>query len=82
MGLADRLKGLTKKAEESVVENRDQIQQAVGKAGAAVDSRTGGKYHEQIQKAEVKTGEMIDKLEPAETAPAVDPPQPGSTTAP
>jgi DNA-binding protein H-NS len=72
MGLTDRLKSLTKKAEESVVENRDQIQQAVGKAGSAVDARTAGKYHEQIQKAEIKTGEMIDKLDPAADASPAD----------
>ena len=59
----------------------DQIQQAVGKAGAAVDSRTGGKYHEQIQKAEVKTGEIIDKLDSAKDGSA-DAGNASSTTTP
>ena len=64
MGLMDRLKDLTKKAEGVVVEHKEQIQQTVVKAGAAVDARTDGKYHEQIQKAEAKTGAAIDKLDP------------------
>ena len=63
MGLTDRLKDLTKKVEGTVGEHKDQIQQAVGKASAAVDKRTGGKYHEQIQKAEAKTEGMINKLD-------------------
>jgi DNA-binding protein H-NS len=66
MGLADRLKGLTKKAEETAVEHKDQIHQAVQKAEATADQRTGGKYHEQIQKAGVKAESLVDGLEGTE----------------
>jgi ElaB/YqjD/DUF883 family membrane-anchored ribosome-binding protein len=66
MGLADRLKGLTKKAEDTAVEHKDQIHQAVEKAEAAADQRTGGKYHEQIQKACAKADSLVDGLGNAE----------------
>jgi hypothetical protein len=54
MGIADRLKDLTDKAESTAAEHKEQIQQAVQKAGAAADQRTGGQYHEQIEKAGAK----------------------------
>jgi ElaB/YqjD/DUF883 family membrane-anchored ribosome-binding protein len=62
MGFADRLKGLTKKAEDTAVEHKDQIHQAVQKAEATADQRTGGKYHEQIQKASAKADSFVDGL--------------------
>jgi DNA-binding protein H-NS len=62
MGLADRLKGLTKKAEDTAVEHKDQIQEAVQKAEATADQRTGGRYHEQIQKAGAKADTFLDGL--------------------
>jgi DNA-binding protein H-NS len=66
MGLTDRLKGLTKKAEETAVEHKDQIHQAVEKAEVTADQRTGGKYHEQIQKAGAKADSLVDGLGSAE----------------
>jgi DNA-binding protein H-NS len=66
MGLADRLKGLTKKAEDTAVEHKDQIHQAVHKAEATADQRTGGKYHEQIQKAGAKADSLVDGLKETE----------------
>ena len=78
MGLTDKLKGLMQKAEDEVVEHKGQIKQAVGKAGAAADRRTGGKYREQIQKAEVKADATIDKLEPADAPPDSAPAKPNS----
>jgi DNA-binding protein H-NS len=68
MGLADRLKGLTKKAEDAAVEHQDEIQRAVQKAEVAADQRTGGKYHEQIQKAGVKADTFVEGLEKTEKA--------------
>jgi hypothetical protein len=67
MGLADRLKGLTKKAEDAAVEHKDQIHQAVQKAETTADERTGGKYHEQIQKAGAKADSLVDGLQGSET---------------
>jgi len=66
MGLADRLKGLTKKAEDTAVEHKDQINEAVQKAQATADQRTGGKYHEQIQKAGAKAESFVDGLQETE----------------
>jgi DNA-binding protein H-NS len=62
MGLADGLKGLTKKAEDAAVEHKDDIEQAVHKAEVAADQRTGGTYHEQIQKAGAKADTFIEGL--------------------
>lgn len=62
MGFADKLKGLTKKAEDAAIEHKDEIQQAVQKAEVAADQRTGGKYHEQIQKAGTKADTLIEGL--------------------
>jgi MT0933-like antitoxin protein len=69
MGLTDKLKDLKGKAEDAVVERHDQIQHAVEKAGAAADKRTGGKYHEKIQKVGDKAVGLVDSLkEPAAQA--------------
>ena len=70
MGLADRLKGLTKKAEDMAVEHKDQIHETVQKAEATADKRTGGKYHEQIQKAGAKADSFVDGLQETEKRPA------------
>ena len=72
MEIPDKLKGLTRKAEDAAVEHKAQIQQALGKAAAAADKRTAGKYHERIQTAEEKAESMIDKL--GQDGHAQDPP--------
>jgi DNA-binding protein H-NS len=66
MGLADRLKDLRKKTEDAAVEHKEQIHQAVQKAEAAADERTGGKYHEQIQQAGAKADAFVDNLSESE----------------
>lgn len=65
MGLADRLNQLTKKAKETAAEHKDQVEQAIGKAAANADQRTGGRYHDKIAKAEAKAEEYVQNLEPA-----------------
>jgi hypothetical protein len=62
MGLSDKLKDLRSKAEDAVVERKDQIQETVQKVGEAADQRTGGKYHEQIEKAGAKATGFVDGL--------------------
>jgi ElaB/YqjD/DUF883 family membrane-anchored ribosome-binding protein len=62
MGIVDRLRNLTSKAEDTAVEHKDQIHEAVQKAEAAADQRTEGKYHEQIQKAGGKADAFVDNL--------------------
>jgi antitoxin protein of toxin-antitoxin system len=66
MGIADRLRKLTKKAEEAAVEHQDQIHDAVQKAEAAADQRTGGQYHDQIVKAGDRADAYVEHLKPAE----------------
>jgi ABC-type transporter Mla subunit MlaD len=76
MGIADRLKNLTKKAQDAAVEHQGQINQAVEKAELVADQRTGGKYHDQIAKASGKAKTYVEHLKPeAEPAPtAAEPP--------
>ncbi len=63
MGLADRLKDVTKKAEEKAAEHAEEIRNAAQKAGAAADEHTRGKYSEKIQKAGAKVDSMLDGLD-------------------
>jgi MT0933-like antitoxin protein len=82
MGLSDRMKDLRSKAESAVVERKDQIQETVQKVGEAADQRTGGKYHERIQKAGEKTAGFVEGLDrqssdvAAETPSNEEPPTP------
>jgi len=73
MGLSDRLKDLRSKAEEAVVEHKDQIQETVAKVGEAADQRTGGRYHEQIQKAGEKAAGFVEGIA-EDGAPEGEPP--------
>lgn len=82
MALTDRLKGLMQKAQDEVVEHKGQIQKAVGKTATAADARTGGKYHEQIEKAEGKADDMIDKLASADAPGDETSRKPNTPTAP
>jgi ABC-type transporter Mla subunit MlaD len=62
VGLADKLKDLTKQAQETVAEHRDQIHEAVDVAGAAADRKTRGKHSARIAKVGQKAGEAIDRF--------------------
>jgi hypothetical protein len=64
MGISDTLRLLTKKAENTAAEHKDQIKDAVEKAEATADQRSGGKYHEQITDAAAKARSYVDRLEP------------------
>ncbi len=76
MGFSDKFKDLRSKAEDAVVERKDQIQQTVQKVGEAADQKTGGKYHEQIQKAGEKATGFVEGLEESKGgAPAQSPGQ-------
>ncbi|GAA4918782.1 antitoxin protein of toxin-antitoxin system [Actinomycetospora succinea] len=46
-------------ASKKVADNEDSILGAIGKAARWVDQKTGGKYSEQIGKAEAKAGEGV-----------------------
>jgi ElaB/YqjD/DUF883 family membrane-anchored ribosome-binding protein len=79
MGISDRLKQLTKKAENTAAEHKDQIKEAVQKAEVTADQRSGGKYHDQIAGAAAKAQDYVDRLEPDGTekpqTPAAQPPE-------
>jgi DNA-binding protein H-NS len=64
--ISDKLKDMREKAEETAAEHKEQIQEAVAKAGAAADEHTGGKYREQIAKAGAKVDAYVEGLRPAE----------------
>jgi ElaB/YqjD/DUF883 family membrane-anchored ribosome-binding protein len=66
MGLSDTLKNLRKKAEDTAVEHKDQIHEAVQKAEDAADQRTQGKYHDKIAKAGDMADAYVEKLTPAD----------------
>jgi FKBP-type peptidyl-prolyl cis-trans isomerase len=72
MGLADRLKDLRKTAQQTAVEHEDEIKQALQKAETTVDERTGGKYHDQMQKATAKADAVIEGLKQADGPPSSD----------
>jgi MT0933-like antitoxin protein len=83
MGLSDRLREAAKKAEEAASgaarkaegaasEHKDQIRDAVQKAGSAADQRTGGKYSSKIEGASAKADALIEKI--------ADPEQPDAAT--
>jgi MT0933-like antitoxin protein len=75
---------LKDKAEGAVVERKDQIQQAVQKAGEVADQRTGGKYHDKIEKAGDKALGLVDSMGGSEASsessspPPLDPDAPAS----
>jgi hypothetical protein len=62
MGIADRLKDLKTKAVDATAERSDKIHEAVEKVASTADERTGGKYHDRIQKAGAKAGSLVDGL--------------------
>ena len=63
MALADRLKSLFKSGESTVASHKDQARDAVKKVADEADKRTGGKYDSQINSAEQKANDAIDKLD-------------------
>ena len=79
MGLGDKFKDLKKQAQETVVEHRDQIQEAVGVVGVAADRKTKGRYTQKIAKFGQKANEAVDKVAEEEPAGAQEP---SASTAP
>ncbi len=58
-----RLKELRSRAEQTAVEHKDEIRQTIGKAEAAVERQTGGKYHDKIEKAAAQADAYLENLE-------------------
>lgn len=86
MGFADKIKDLTKKAQNTAVEHKDQIHRAVEKAEVMADQRTGGQYHDKIAQAGAKADTYVDSLKPTDPAavPATpqDPSRPDAASKP
>ena len=62
MGLGDKFKDLRKHAQEAVAEHKDQIQDAMGVAAAAVDKKTKGKHTAKIAKFGQKATDAVEKF--------------------
>jgi uncharacterized protein YjbJ (UPF0337 family) len=54
MGLMDKIKGM-------LGQHSEEAKGAVEKAGDAVDDKTGGKYSSQVDTAQDKAEDLIDK---------------------
>lgn len=78
MGLTDRLNKLTKQAKDSAAEHKQQVEQALQNAAVAADRQTGGKYHDQILKAETRAEGYVENLEPPTPTQHDDKPAGGS----
>jgi hypothetical protein len=72
MGLSDKLKDLQGKAQDAVVEHSEQIHDAVAKATTVADERTGGKYHEHLQKVGAKAEDIVQSLKASEPPAGAD----------
>jgi hypothetical protein len=62
VGLGDKLKELTRQAQETVAEHRDQIHDAVDAASVAADRKTRGKHTAKIAKVGQKAGTAVDRF--------------------
>ena len=79
MGLGDTFKDLKKQAQKSVAEHRDQIDDAVGVVGMAVDKKTKGRHSQRIAKFGQKTSQAVDKFADDESAETAAPTTPAPT---
>jgi len=52
VGFMDSVKGLVDKGKEFAAQNPDKVDEAIEKAGDLADRKTGGKYAEQVDKAQ------------------------------
>ena len=66
MSFMDKIKKVAEQAEEAAAEHKDQVKDALEKAGDFADKQTGGKYHDKIEQAESKASDAVDKLKPAD----------------
>jgi uncharacterized protein YjbJ (UPF0337 family) len=55
--------GLFDKAKAALSEHKDQLEQAIDKAGDLADSHTDGKFSDQIDKAQDAAKKAADKLD-------------------
>jgi hypothetical protein len=86
VGILGDLKG---KAQRLVGGNEEAIKNGIGKAGAFIDTKTGGKYAGKINAVQQGASKLVDKVDtrPASTPPVVrpeadEPPATGGTRQP
>jgi hypothetical protein len=79
MGLGDKFKTLTKQAQDSVAEHKDQLQGAVEAVSVAADRKTKGRHTDKIARMGQKASDALDRLgdEEPDAAPTQAPPSPG-----
>ena len=53
--------GLLDKAKSMLFQNKDKVEDAIDKAGDAVDKKTGGKYADQVDTAQEKAKDILEK---------------------
>jgi hypothetical protein len=62
MGLGDKFKTLTKQAQDSVAEHKDQLQGAVEAVSVAADRKTKGRHTDKIARMGQKASDALDRL--------------------
>lgn len=67
---------LTRRAEELATEHKGELGQAIDKAEQAADRRTGGKYHDKIDKAARAAERYVENLPDSDTPGESTPPAP------
>jgi hypothetical protein len=55
--------GIIDKAKSLLTKNKNAAQTGIDKAGDAVDQKTGGKYASQVDTAQAKAKDVVDKAE-------------------
>jgi antitoxin protein of toxin-antitoxin system len=64
VGLGDKFGELKQKAEEAIKKHPDQVEQAIDKAEAYADKRTGGTHSELIDKGADQLKRRVDEQGP------------------
>ncbi|MBH0781607.1 antitoxin [Nocardia bovistercoris] len=64
MSLADTLKDLVGKGKDAASKNAPKINEAVDKAGAFIDQKTGGKYSDKIEKGKQAAKKVVPPEHP------------------
>ncbi len=62
MSLSDKARQLAAKAQAYAAGNKDKINRGVQQAERAADTKTGGRYHDQITKAGQKAEDYVANL--------------------
>jgi hypothetical protein len=53
--------GLLDKAKSMLFQNKDKVEGAIDKAGDVVDKKTSGKYADQVDTAQEKAKDLLEK---------------------